>query len=63
MYNITIRKAESNRNFTTTISGAEAAWEAFNAAVAFAEMLIDTYVELWDAETGEIIAVYVGEEE
>ena len=63
MYNITISKNESNHNFTTTISGAKAAWEAFNAAVAFAEMLTDTYVELLDAETSEIIAVYIGEEE
>lgn len=56
MYNITIRKANSNRNFTTAVNGTEAAWEAYYAAVTFAEMITDTYVELWDAETGEVYA-------
>ena len=48
--------------YATTISGTEAAWDAFLKAGEVADMMGDICVCLFDAETGEVIA-HNGEED
>ena len=54
LYCITLR--EGADDFTVTISGTEAAYEAWRKACDFAEAAGISYCDLWWYDTGEVVA-------
>lgn len=61
LYCITLR--EGANDFTVTISGTEAAYEAWRKACDFAEAAGISYCDLWWHNTGEVVASLASDEE